>query len=201
MKSYRALASASAAVVAFALSFGLSPAKASIVYDFHGTCTTVCEGEVYAEFLLSDDYVPGAHMACGWPALCQLQRLRYIDNTTIEDFDFTARSAAGLLLEPNGFIDFPALSGPGFAGFGINGGTTGDLPFRAHLDGTWEMFTPVGWDTRRLAGGINGTFELAAHEFIPEPSTGYLFLAAIFVFTLSARIQGKGSTVKAHSRA
>src|SRR4051794_32662351 len=144
MKSYRALASASIAVVAFALSFGLSPANASIVYDFHGTCNTVCEGEVYAEFLLADDYIPGTHMACGSPALCQLQRLRYIDNTTIEDYDFTARSAAGLYLDPLGFIDFPAVSGPGFAGFGITGGVKDDFPFRAGLDGTWQMWTRLG---------------------------------------------------------
>lgn len=166
------------AAVTFLLLSGPLNAHASIIYDWTGTCTVFCVGTATLHVVTTPDYVPGttAVFGIGEPRLITAV---YTDNVVTGDF--------GAVWQTNGQgFTLPATDGPGAATILVF-----EDEFRSRADGTWDLRSEglfqghgVGCPQPNFtfctytAIGNGGTWTIST---TPEPSSGFLLLAACVV--------------------
>ncbi len=100
------------------------PAAANAIFDWTGTCVTVCMGQATLHVVLSDAYVPGTSVAFPPPSL--LLEALYTDN--VLSFDLTGLQWQ---VDAQG-LQVPTTTQPSVIRTMVD-------EFRSNVDGTWRF--------------------------------------------------------------
>ena len=162
-----------------------------IIYDWTGACKFPCVGNATLHVVTTSDYVPGTIAGFGQGAP-QLITAVYTDNLVTGDF-------GGVEWQINGqFFTLPATNGPGAGQIVVF-----EDEFRSRADGTWDLTSEGLFSDAATSGcphpnltfctyhaeGTGGTWTVSATA-TPEPSSGFLLLAACVLTWCLRRLRG-----------
>lgn len=156
-------------------------ARATIIYDWHGSCTVGCSGMASATLYLDDSYVPGttitAYNGSSATRIVGLDLFMPSDGI-LPDYSATPVSGThrgyGSVVNP---LSLPVDTGTGSGTLFMFGGFM-MTSFSTFGDGSWHFANGLSQSTVCSeilpAGGCSGTASEWVRRAVPEPATALL---------------------------